>query len=95
MKKIAYLLVSVLVLSFITIGCNEDAPTASNGDTLPPEISEEEPGDNPTDDCCPEGFVRGPGVGDPADENGDDLVCRNDTPEETIIRDNDVPGQCP
>ena len=100
MKKVSYLMVSVLILALMAIGCGQDAPTAPSQDevVLQPNVREAEnavgAAGNPNGNCCPPGFDIGPAPGNPADHNGDDHICRKVTPGGTITIDNNAPGKC-
>ena len=98
MKKLSYLTVTTLVLALVVLSCGQIAPTAQNevvqqqeDEVVLPQsaVVPIAPGD-----CCPKGFVRDSDPGNPADVNGDNLICRKRVLENVITIDNNVPGEC-
>ena len=108
MKNLFYLTAPILILAFVALGCSNDAPTATKGNELVPQkdmptVSSEDESvpqlthgveGNPTGSCCPEGFVLELALGDPANLNGDQVVCRRVTVGGTVTIDNNFPGNC-
>ena len=109
MKKVSYLTAPVVTLALFVLGCGQEAPTASSGkdvaskidapavssvDEVGPQLTPELAG-NPIGNCCPEGFVFVLSLpGNPADLNGDGVVCHKVTAGGTITIDNNTPGVC-
>ena len=90
MKTLSYLTVSFALL---VLGCGQVAPTTpTESEIVLPQSAELPiaPGN-----CCPEGFDLAFEVGNPADLNGDNQVCRMVTPGGAITIDNNAPGECP
>ncbi len=108
MKNVSYLMAPVVILALLVLGCNQGAPTSTSGNEVVPQIdapavsSEDESvpqlthgvEGNPIGNCCPEGFDIEIEVGNPADLNGDDNICRKFTAGGTITIDNNAPGDC-
>ncbi|MCH7878635.1 MAG: hypothetical protein IH914_04890 [candidate division Zixibacteria bacterium] len=108
MKKVSYLTAPLMILALFVFGCSQesptaagesegapkiDAPTVSGVDEVGPQLTPEA-AENPNGDCCPEGFVLEIEVGNPADHNGDNHICRKDEPGGAITIDNNAPGNC-
>ena len=93
MKPLSYLTVPAVSLALLVLGCGQVAPIApTESAVVLPESAGHviAPGN-----CCPEGFDLAFEVGNPADLNGDNQVCRMVTPGGAITIDNNAPGECP
>ena len=93
MKTLSYLTVPAVSLALLVLGCGQVAPTTpTENEVVRPESAAIPiaPGN-----CCPEGFVLVGAVGNPADLNGDTIICRMVTLGGTITIDNNTPGDCP
>ncbi|MCH7878636.1 MAG: hypothetical protein IH914_04895 [candidate division Zixibacteria bacterium] len=108
MKKVFYLTAPLVILALFVLGCGQGAPNASSGnevvpkidapavpsvDEAVPQLTPELVG-NPNGNCCPQGFDIEIEVGNPADHNGDDHICRKVTAAGAITIDNNAPGDC-
>ena len=96
MKNLTYVTVPVVCLALLVLSCGQIAPTApSQSEVVPPPIAEPVFRPVAPGNCCPEGFDLDFDAGDPADRNGDTIICRKVTPGRTITIDNNVHGDCP
>ena len=107
-NKVTNLAAPFVILALLVLGCGHEAPNASNANKsdvqkgAPTVSSQDELGEqqtpeligNPNGNCCPEGFVLEFALGDPANRNGDLVVCRKVTAAGTITIDNNFPGNC-
>ena len=100
MKKLSYLMVSVLILALMAIGCGQDAPTASSDvqGVLQPNVREVETAvaavGNPNHCCLPD-FSIAFAPGHRADLNGDNLLCVKHTRFGGFLIDNNAPCAVP
>jgi hypothetical protein len=96
MKKLSYLMASVVGAAVIVIGCNQVAPTTPSENKVVQEQADEAvlPQSAGAGTCCPSVFVLAPAWGSSSDRNGDGLICQKATPQGTVTIDNRVPGDC-
>jgi len=105
MKKVSYLTALVVILALFVLGCGQGAPNASSRNEVVPQkdvptvSSENEVGTqltpelvgNPNGNCCPVGFTLVfVELEQPADRNGDNLICVNITRGFDFAMDNNV-----
>ena len=76
MKTLSYLTVPAVTVALLVLGCGQVAPTTPSESEVVLQLSAE-PASHPDapGNCCPEGFVRAFAAGNPADRNGDGLIC--------------------
>ena len=100
MKALTHLTVPAVSLALLVSGCGQVAPIAPTESEV--VLQQENRGAlRPTPGlalahghCCPDGFDQISEIGNPADHNGDTIICRKVTLGTTVTIDNNGPGGC-